>query len=38
MYNAQRGQTRERLKKMITCDLKKKAKTYLKTEILEGHS
>ena len=26
MYNAQRGQTRERLKKMITCDLKKKTK------------
>ena len=30
MYNAQREQTKERLKKVITSDLKKKAKTYLK--------
>ena len=38
MYNAQKGQTRERLKKVIKSDPKKKAQTYLKTEILERHS
>ena len=38
MFNVERRQTRERLKKVITSDLKKKAKTYLKTETLERHS